>query len=263
MRELTDHDPIVQLRILLDRNFSVGILITLTYGFIMYAATALLPLFLQTLMGYSALQSGLSVSPRGIGSMASMVLVGFLIRKIDGRWLMASGFALLGASTWMLGNISLQIGMSSVVVPNLLNGFAMGFIFVPMTTLTLSRLRKQEIGNGSGIYNLMRNIGGSVGIASVTTMLVRGSQIHQSILSADAGAGSPTASALVRGMQTRLFLQGSDMVTAQHKAMGMVYRSVQQQASLLAYADNFRLIAALAFLCIPMVLLFQRAKKHD
>ena len=261
VRELTDHEPIVQLRIFRDRNFAVGTLITVTYGFVLYAATAMLPLFLQTLMGYSALQSGLSVSPRGLGAMASMVMVGLLVRKIDARLLMAFGFALLGASTWMLGNISLEIGMSSVVIPNILNGFAMGFVFVPLTTLTLSRLRKQEKGNATGIYNLMRNIGGSVGIATVTTMLVRGSQIHQSTLAAD--AGSPLASGLARGLQARLFSQGADMVTAQHKALGMIYRSVQQQSALMAYADNFRLIAILALACIPLLLLFQRVKRHD
>jgi DHA2 family multidrug resistance protein len=261
VRELTDRDPIVQLRIFRDRNFAMGTLITCTYGFVLYAATAMLPLFLQTLMGYSALQSGLSVSPRGLGAMASMVMVGLLVRRIDARLLMAFGFALLGASTWMLGNISLEIGMSSVVVPNILNGFAMGFVFVPLTTITLSRLRKQEMGNATGIYNLMRNIGGSVGISVVMTMLVRGAQIHQSTLAAD--AGSPLASGLARGLQARLFSQGEDMVTAQHKALGMIYRSVQQQSALMAYADNFRLIAILALACIPLLLLFQRVKRHD
>ena len=261
VRELTDRDPIVQLRIFRDRNFAMGTLITCTYGFVLYAATAMLPLFLQTLMGYSALQSGLTVSPRGLGAMVSMMMVGILVRYIDGRLLMAFGFALLGASTWMLGNISLEIGMSSVILPNVLNGFAMGFIFVPLTTMTLSRLRKQDIGNGAGIYNLMRNIGGSVGIATAMTMLVRGSQIHQSTLAAD--AGSPLASGLVRGLQAKLFSQGVDMVTAHHKALGMLYRSVQQQSALMAYADNFRLIAVLALACIPLVLLFQRVKKHD
>ena len=261
VRELTDRDPIVQLRIFRDRNFAMGTLITGTYGFVLYAATAMLPLFLQTLMGYSALQSGLSVSPRGLGAMASMVMVGLLVRRIDARYLMAFGFGLLGASTWMLGNISLEIGMSSVVIPNILNGFAMGFVFVPLTTVTLSRLRKQEMGNATGIYNLMRNIGGSVGIATVTTMLVRGSQIHQSTLAAD--AGSSLASGLARGLQARLFSQGADMVTAQHKALGMIYRSVQQQSALMAYADNFRLIAILALACIPLLLLFQRVKRHD
>jgi DHA2 family multidrug resistance protein len=262
VRELMDREPIVQLRVLKDRNFAVGTVITCMYGFILYGATAMLPLFLQTMMGYSALQSGLSVSPRGIGAMASMMMVGILLRYIDGRLLMAFGFSLLGASTWMLGNISLEIGMVSIVLPNILNGFAMGFIFVPLTTMTLSRLRKQEMGNATGIYNLMRNIGGSIGIASITTLLVRGSQVHQCFLAANAGSGNPVAGAFVHGLQARLFLQGSDPVTAHLKALGAVYRSVQQQATLLAYADNFRLLATLAFLCIPLVLFFRRVKRN-
>jgi DHA2 family multidrug resistance protein len=261
LRELSDPEPIVQLRVFRDRNFAMGTLITCIYGFVLYAATAMLPLFLQTLLGYSALQSGLSVSPRGLGAMASMMMVGLLVRKIDARLLMAFGFGLLGASTWLLGNISLEIGMSSVVVPNILNGFAMGFIFVPLTTMTLSRLRKQEMGNATGIYNLMRNVGGSIGIAAIMAMLVRGSQKHQSYLAARAGAGNPVERGLLRGLQMRFFSQGADMVTAHQKAQGALYRSAQQQASLLAYADNFRLIAVLALLCIPLVLLFRRAKK--
>jgi len=263
IRELTDHEPIVQLRVLRDRNFAVGTLITCTYGFVMYASTALLPLFLQTLLGYSALQSGLSVSPRGLGSMVSMIAVGILVRRIDGRILMCFGFGLLCVSTWMLGNVNLQIGMSSVVLPNLVNGFAMGFIWVPLTIMTLSRLRKQDMGNATGIYNLMRNIGGSIGIASITTMLVRGSQIHQNYLAANAGAGNPIEGGFLRGLQARLFSQGADMVTAHQKALGALYRSVQQQSALLAYTDNFHLLAILALLCVPLVLLFQNVRKHD
>lgn len=262
VRELTDREPIVQLRVLADRNFSVGILVTVIYGFILYGITAMLPLFLQTVLGYSALESGLTVSPRGIGAMASMIVVGVLVRYIDGRLLMAFGFALLGYSTWMLGHINLQIGMASVVLPNVINGSAMGFVFIPLTTMTLSRLRKQDIGNATGIFNLMRNIGGSVGIAAVVTMLVRGAQVHQTYLSADAAA-SPIAGAMARGLQARLFSQGVDPVTAHRMALGAIYRSVEQQSVLLAYADNFRLLAFLCFLCIPLVLLFQRVRKHD
>jgi DHA2 family multidrug resistance protein len=214
------------------------------------------------LLGYSALQSGLTVSPRGIGSMVSMIAVGVLVRYIDGRVLMAFGFALLGYSTWMLGHINLEIGMASVVLPNVGNGFAMGFIFIPLTTMTLSRLRKQEIGNAAGIYNLMRNIGGSIGIATVTTLLVRGSQTHQSYLAADAGAGNPVVGGLLHGLQAKLFAAGADAYTAHQMALGAIYRSVQQQAALLAYADIFRLLAFLSLLCIPMVMLFERMKKH-
>ncbi len=263
VRELTDHEPIVLLHVFADRNFSVGTLITCIYGFILYATTAMLPLFLQTMLGYSALQSGLSVSPRGIGAMASMMAVGVMVRYFDGRLLMAFGFVLLGYSTWMLGQINLAIGMGSVVMPNVISGFAMGFIFVPLTTMSLSRLRKQEMGNATGIYNLMRNIGGSIGIATVTTLLVRGSQVHQSYLAANAGTGNPIAGGLVSGLQAKLFAQGADAFTAHQKALGTIYRSVQQQSALLAYMDNFHLMAFLALLCIPLLLLFRRVKKHD
>ncbi|MGB9406722.1 MAG: MFS transporter, partial [Terracidiphilus sp.] len=263
VRELTDHEPIVLLHVFADRNFSVGTLITCIYGFILYATTAMLPLFLQTMLGYSALQSGLSVSPRGIGAMASMMAVGILVRYFDGRLLMAFGFVLLGYSTWMLGQINLAIDMGSVVMPNVISGFAMGFIFVPLTTMSLSRLRKQEMGNATGIYNLMRNIGGSIGIATVTTLLVRGSQVHQNYLAANAGTGNPVAGGLVSGLQAKLFAQGADAFTAHQKALGTIYRSVQQQSALLAYMDNFHLMAFLALLCIPLLLLFHRVKKHD
>jgi len=261
-RELTDRDPIVQLRVLMDRNFSVGTLITAIYGFVLYGATAMLPLFLQTIMGYSALQSGLTVSPRGIGAMASMMVVGVLVRYFDGRLLMAFGFALLGYSTWMLSNISLDIGMASVIIPNLINGSAMGFIFVPLTTMTLSRLRKEEMGNATGIYNLMRNIGGSIGIATVTTLLVRGSQAHQSYLAANLTAGSPATARMLQGLGARFFHAGASALTAHQEALGALYRSAQQQAAVLSYADNFRLLAYLSLACMPLVLLFQRVRRH-
>jgi len=261
-RELTDREPIVQLRVLMDRNFSVGTVITGIYGFVLYGATAMLPLFLQTIMGYSALQSGLTVSPRGMGAMASMMAVGVLVRYFDGRLLMAIGFALLGYSTWMLSNISLDIGMASVIIPNLINGSAMGFIFVPLTTMTLSRLRKEEMGNATGIYNLMRNIGGSIGIATVTTLLVRGSQAHQSYLAANLTAGSPATARMLQGLGARFFHAGANVHTAHQEALGALYRSVQQQAAVLSYADNFRLLAYLSLACMPLVLLFQRVRKH-
>ena len=261
-RELVVRDPIVQLHVLLNRNFSMGTLITGVYGFVLYGATAMLPLFLQTMMGYSALQSGLTVSPRGLGAMASMMAVGVLVRYIDGRVLMAFGFALLGYSTWMLGNISLEIGMASVIVPNVLNGCAMGFVFVPLTTMSLSRLRKEEIGNATGIYNLMRNIGGSVGIATVMTLLVRGAQAHQSYLTANLTAGSPITMRMLQGLGARFFHEGASANTAYQEAMGALYRSVMQQSAVLAYADNFRLLAILSLACVPLVLLFQRVRKH-
>jgi len=133
IRELTDHEPIVQLRILLDRNFAVGTLITCTYGLCsLWRHGHAAPVFANPAGIFGVAKRPLGEST-GIGSMASMIAVGLLVRYIDGRWLMCFGFGLLAASTWMLGQVNLQIGMSSVVLPNLVNGFAMGFIWVPLT----------------------------------------------------------------------------------------------------------------------------------
>jgi DHA2 family multidrug resistance protein len=145
-------------------------------------------------------------------------------------------------------------------VPNFLNGFAGGFIFVPLTTMAMSMLRKQEIGNAAGIYNLMRNIGGSIGIAAMTTFLVRGAQTHQNYLGANLSASSANAFAAIEGLQAKLAVAGTDMVTAHQQALGTIYRSIQQQAALLAYADNFRLLAYLSLVCLPLVLLLKRLR---
>jgi len=258
VRELSHDEPIVQLRILLNRNFAVGTLIAGLYGFILYSVTALLPLFLQTLLGYSAFSSGLAVSPRGLGSMASMVVAGVLANRIDNRWLLMFGFLLFGVSTIMLSDLNLSIGMGSIVVPNILNGFAGGFIFVPLTTMAMGRLARQDIGNAAGIYNLIRNIGGSVGIASVTALLIRRGQVHQNYIAASV---TPTAGGLAHGLEAYFRSSGADAVSAHQMALGALYQNLEQQASLLAYVDNFRLLAYLSLVCVPIVLLFQGVRR--
>jgi len=258
VRELGCRQPIVQLRILLNRNFVTGALIAGIYGFILYSSTALLPLLLQTLLGYSALQSGLSVSPRGLGSILSMLAAGMLANRIDARYLLTFGFLLLGASTFMLGHVNLEISMLTVALPNFFNGFAGGFIFVPLTTLAMSRLPRHEVGNAAGIYNLVRNIGGSVGIASATTLLVRQAQVHQNFLGASLSA-SATGGAL-SGLQASLYNSGASNYDAHQKALGAVYAQLQQQASLLSYVDSFHLLGFLGLVCIPFVALFSVVK---
>jgi DHA2 family multidrug resistance protein len=262
VRELACREPIVQLHILLNRNFAAGTLLAGLYGFVLYSTTALLPLFLQTLLGYSALDSGLAVSPRGIGSMAAILVAGSLANRIDGRWMMVFGFLLFAVSSFMLGHLNLVIGMNSVIVPNLLNGFAGGFIFVPLTTMAMGRLHRHEMGNAAGIYNLIRNIGGSIGIATATALLVRNGQVHQNYLAASLTPTNPTGGGAAAALAAKLQMSGADPVTAHHMALGAIYRSLEQQASLMAYTDLFRLFAWLSLLCVPVVLLFQRVRPH-
>ena len=261
-RELTCHEPIVQLHVLGERNFCIGIIITTFFGVILYGITALLPLFLQTLMGYPAMDSGLASSPRGLGSLISMFVVSFLIRWIDERILLAIGFFVLALSSWMFCRINLMISMNWVAWPMFTGGLAAGFVFVPLTTLTMSRLQNHEIGNASGIYNLMRNIGGSFGIAMITTFLARGSQQHQNYLVAHVNPAQPQLSAALAGLTARLQHSGMDMESAHRVALALMGRMVAQQSALLAYLDNFRLLGWMAAICIPLLLFLRKGTRN-
>lgn len=192
--------------------------------------------------------------------MLSMLIAGALANRVDSRHMLTFGFIVLGVSTFMLGRVDLEISMLTVAVPNFFNGFAGGFIFVPLTTMAMSRLLKHEIGNAAGIYNLMRNIGGSIGIATTTTLLVRRAQVHQNFLAAGVSA-SDTTSGFVRGLQASLYNSGTSLYDAHQKSLGAIYSLLQQQASLLAYVDNFRILGFLCFICIPFVYLFRVPQK--
>jgi MFS transporter, DHA2 family, multidrug resistance protein len=257
-RELLHRDPLVQLRILTNRNFLFGTMIAGIYGVALYGVTALMPLFLQTVLRYSALASGLAVSPRGLGSVVAMILVGMVSNRIDNRILLAFGFAIFGYSALVLSDVNLTIGMGSVAIPNFINGFGGGFVFVPLTTMTMGLLKKTEIGNAAGIYNLVRNIGGSIGISALTANLVRGAQAHQNYLAGQVSPSDPAAGAALAGLASHFSVAGADAVTAHREALGALYGSMQQQAVVLAYADNFRLLGYLTLASIPLVLLLVR-----
>jgi DHA2 family multidrug resistance protein len=249
--------PLVDLRVFKNRNFTVGVILMTTLGAILYGTTAQLPLFLQTLMGYPALQAGYAMSPRGIAAFATTFVVGRIVGKIRLRWMLIFGFSMLALSSFMLSDINLQVSMSSVIWPSIINGIAISFIFVPLTTATMSQLGQQQIGNASGLYNLMRNLGGSVGIAFVTTMLARGAQVHQSLMVGHLASDNP---AFVQRLATTKAALGqhTDPVTATQQAYSMVYSVLDQQAHLWAFVDNFYLFGLMALGGIPLVYLFRR-----
>jgi DHA2 family multidrug resistance protein len=252
IRELQTKEPIVNLRIFKNRNFAVGTALMAMMGAVLYGSIALLPLFLQTLLGYPATQSGLAVSPRGFGSIVSMIIVGRLVGRLDSRYLIAFGFAVLGFATYMLSSINLDISMSSVVWPNIISGLAMGFIFIPLTTTAMGTLTNQEMGNASGLFNLMRNTGGSIGIAVVTTLLSRGAQVHQAAMVSHLTPYDPAFQQRVQ--------QLSGPAASLQQAYGTIYGIVARQAMVMSFLDNFRLLAGLSLLCIPAVFLFKKVR---
>jgi DHA2 family multidrug resistance protein len=249
--------PLVDLRVFKNRNFTVGLILMTSLAAILYGTTASLPLFLQTLMGYPALQSGYAMAPRGVAAFFTTMIVGRLVGKIRLRTMLIFGFFMLAYSSFTLSNINLQVSMGSVIWPSVLNGIAISFIFVPLTTATMSQLAQYQIGNASGLYNLMRNLGGSIGIAFVTTMLARGAQTHQALMVGNLATDNPAfarqfdAAKSVLGHQT-------DPVTATKQAYNAVYSLLDQQAHLWAFVDNFYLFGLLALAGIPLVFFFKR-----
>ncbi|HEY4000200.1 MAG TPA: DHA2 family efflux MFS transporter permease subunit [Candidatus Xenobia bacterium] len=259
--ETSIKNPIVHLGVLRDRNFCMGTVLITLVGAVLYGTTALLPLLLQTVMGYPATQSGLAVSPRGLGSIASMLIVGRLVGRVDARILIGGGFIALGLSTLWFGQINASVSMVSIIMPNILTGFALGFIFVPLTTLTTATLPQEEIGNATGIYNLMRNIGGSVGISGLDTLLERGRQAHQMYLVQHLTVDSPRLQQTLPALQGFLSTQLGAAQAHGAAAYALIYQILQQQSGIMSYIDDFRKMAILCALCLPVTLLFRPPKE--
>ena len=259
MREFTAEHPLVDLRVFKNRNFAVGVLLMLSLAAILYGTTAELPLFLQTLMGYPALQSGYAMSPRGIAAFVTTFIVGRLVGRIRMRWMLCFGFAMLAESSFMLSDITLQVSQMRVIWPSVVNGIAISFIFVPLTTTTMSQLRQQQIGNATGLFNLVRNLGGSIGIAFVTTMLARGAQAHQALM---VGHLTPTDPVFRQQLAAAdaLLVRHGDPVRATSQAYSLVYNTLDHQAHLWAFVDNFFLFGLLALAGIPLIFLFKRVQ---
>ena len=181
-RELTHDKPLVRLNVFKNRNFAVGCLLIFLFGGVIYGLITLLPLFFQELLGYTALAAGLAVSPRGLGSLFFMPVIGILTDRLDNRLLVCCGFAFTGLCCLTFARSDLQISQWSLLWPIVFSGASVSLIFVPLAATTMGTLPNEEIGNASGLYNLMRNVGGSIGISVVNTLLARHEQLHRSYL---------------------------------------------------------------------------------
>jgi DHA2 family multidrug resistance protein len=258
-RELVTDEPIVNLRILGDRNFAIGTVLITVMGVVLYSTTALLPLFLQTLLGYPALEAGLAISPRGLGALLSAIVAGRLIGIVDSRVLVAAGFGLLALSgTWM-SRLTFDVAWSNIAFVTFMNGLANPLIFIALSTMSFATLRREQMGGATGIYNLMRNLGGSVGISLVATLLARRAQVHQNVLVARMTPYDPVFQRRLESLRQVLTPKVGASAAAQ-QALGILYKTLVAQATLLAFVDNFRLLTVLAVCSIPLAMLLERAR---
>jgi DHA2 family multidrug resistance protein len=260
LRELMAPDPVVRLSVFRNRTYSAGVFLMTVVGFILYGSMLLVPIFLQTLLGYSALDAGIAMAPRGLGSFLMMPVVGALLSKLDPRKVLGVGLIGGAWSLYALSEVNLNAGYWNIFWPQFIQGAALAMLFVPLTTATMDPIPKEEMGNATSMFNLMRNIGGSMGIASGTTFLFRMQQFHTVLLGANVNASNPAARAALHGLQTRMIAHGSDPVTAMRQSYVAVWGMVEQQASMQAFIDTFRAMGLVFLLVLPLLLIMKKPK---
>ncbi len=258
--ELKHDHPVVNLRLFKRASFATGNFIMFMVGFGLYGSVVMLPLFLQTLMGYSATMAGLVIAPGGVATLMIMPFIGAYIQRHDGRKVIFVGLLLAAVSMFYMRGFSLEASYWDFFWPRVILGFALGFIFPPMTTLTLAGIPREEMGNATGIYNLLRNIGGSVGIAMSATLLARLAQFYQVNLVGHINPFNPLVQLRLSELKQAAIAKGMDVVTSQTASLDIIYRIVRRQAGMMAYNYIFWVIG-LAFLAIiPLLFLLKKPK---
>ena len=252
-------EPLVNLRTLQNWNFAIGSLLIMMFGLCIYSMITVLPLFYQELLGYTAFTAGLVVGPRGIGSILGMPIIGWLGGKVDARYLLTFGFIVFGIMSLRFGNLTLDISPTTLLVPIIVTGFALSFVFVPITTQAYGTLRNDQIGNASGIFNLLRNIGGSVGISIAQTLLIRRADLHQNEITNFMPQSGYWFEQRMSQLGRYLGHQTAP-ANSNAAAMGQIYQQLGQQSLLWAFVDVFRWMALLCFASLGLVWLFRKVQ---
>ena len=250
----TAKDSFVNPKLFLDRNFSVGMLFIFIVGVTYLASLALLTPYLQTLMGYPVVTAGLVMGPRGLGTMACMFLVGRLIGKVDTRLLLLVGLLLTAWAMYDMTGWNPNVSQWTIAVTGFIQGAGLGFLFVPLTTVTFATLAPEQRADGTGLYNLSRNVGSSIGISVVSYLLIRNQQINHATISSH-------VTAVNRNFDNSIVLHAWSPWTAGGRAA--LDQVVQMQASIISYIDDFKLMMILSLAAIPLVLLLRSAPSAE
>jgi DHA2 family multidrug resistance protein len=258
--ELRQKEPVVDLRMLKDRNFAIATIAMFFLGFVLYASTVLIPQLLQELLGYTAQLAGMALSPGGAVIMCMMPVVGILVSRVDTRILITFGCIVSASALFVMAGWDLGLDYGHAVRARMLQSFGLAFLFIPINVAAFAYVPREKTNMGTGIINLARNIGASVGIATVTTMLDRRAQFHQSRLMEGVNDYSASYHNMLNGLQTKLIAAGSTVAHASAQAHGMIYNTVQRQAVMLAFIDNFKMLGVVFFAIIPVLLLMRKPR---
>ncbi len=251
--QLKNKESLIDLSVFRDKNFLNGTVILVTINLILYAALAILPQFLQTMLGYTAFLSGFSMMPRGLGCLVSVLVCAAIADFVDNRKLVAVGLVFIGLGGFVFGNLNLQISTVNILIPNFLYGLGMGLAMIPLIALSNITLQNCQLTNASGVQNMLKNIGGAVGTSFVATAISRFSQVHQHYLVDNLTALNPVFSEKLGALSGALSSYAHPAV-ASYMAENTLYNQMVQQAHLLAYMDTFRIFGILAFVAIPLLI---------
>lgn len=257
--QITRKNTLIDLSVFKDRNYSAGTIIQIVIQAVLYASLAILPQFLQSMLGYTAFLSGATMMPRGLGSMTAMVVCALISNKVDERLLVAIGLGCLGGASLIFGSLNLQISNMNIAIPNYVMGIGMGLAMVPIMNLSVDTLNNSQMTNASGIQNLLKNIGSAIGTSLVATMLTRFAQVHQIML---VGNLNDLNENFIERMQstTAALAQYTHVSVANYMAQYSMYGQLVKQATLWAFIDAFRVFGGLCLIVIPLLLLIKRRK---
>jgi len=254
--ELLHPHPIVNIRLFAERNFGLSCAICFCVYATLYATTVLLPLMLQTLMGYSATQAGLVLSPAGLVTMLEMPIIGIMLsRGFDARRMIVTGLTIVAISAMWMSKLNLQVSESQVIWPRIVQVMGAGMMFVPLNAVAYRFIPKTESNNASGLFSLVRNEGSTIGVAMVTTLMSWHTQTHQAQLISHINLLNPLATGM---LQQASGLFGPTDPTGGRGALALIYGLIQQQSAILSYLDIFRTFAVATLLVIPLVMFMKR-----
>ncbi len=260
--ELREKSPVIELRLFRNFNFAAASLMMFVLGVALYAATALMPLFVQELAGYTAELAGLVLSPGGLVMIVTMPIVGQLSSRVQARWLGAIGFLITGIALMHMTRLSLQASFSTYMLDYVFQRLGVAFMFIPINTLAYLDVPPGKNNQISGMINMFRNVGASVGISMVTTLTQRRAQIHQDTFSMHVNTFNPALRNQLSGLTNQLFHAGMSTADASHQALGRMYLMVQTQASTEAYLDTLKILAIICFCILPLLLLVKKNDPH-
>jgi MFS transporter, DHA2 family, multidrug resistance protein len=258
--ELREKEPVIDLRMLKNRNFAIATTAMFFLGFVLYSTTVLIPQLLQQLLGYTAQLAGMALSPGGAVILCMMPVVGILVSKVDTRILITFGCIVSSTALFVMSGWDLGLDYGHAVRARMLQSFGLAFLFIPINVSAFAYVAKEKTNMGTGIINLARNVGASVGIATVTTMLDRRAQFHQSRLMEHVNDFSAAYHNTLNGIQTKLIAAGSTTAHASAQAHGMIYGTIQRQSVMLAFIDNFKMLGVVFFAVIPVMVLLKKPK---